>query len=194
LATVVVSAGRPAYPDSLRARGVEGRVVLQVVVDSTGQAEPGTATVLQSTHPGFNQAAIDFVNAARFRPARYHGRAVPATVTVPIDFKVDRRSAGGVFLVNQVDQPPALISTERAVRPAGVAGTGGGSDVQVLMETVIDTNGRAEPGSVRVLSTPARVFAAPATAFVLGARFSPGQIGGRKVRVLMTVAVPFTSR
>ncbi len=65
---------------------------------------------------------------------------VPATVTVPIDFKVDRRSAGGVFLVNQVDQPPALISTERAVRPAGVAGTG--SDVQVLMEAVIDTNGR----------------------------------------------------
>jgi len=192
LATVVVSAGRPAYPDSLRARGVEGRVVVQVVVDSTGQAEPGTATVLQSTHPGFNQAAIDFVNAARFRPARSHGRAVPAMVTVPIDFKVDRRSASGVFSVNQVDQPPALISAERAVYPAGLAGTRG--DVQVLMETVIDTNGRAEPGSVRVLSTPARVFAAPATAFVLGARFSPGQIGGRKVRVLMTVVVPFTSR
>jgi len=192
LATVVVSAGRPAYPDSLRDRGVEGRVVVQVVVDSTGQAEPGTATVLQSTHPGFNQAAIDFVNAARFRPARSHGRAVSAMVTVPIDFKVDRRSASGVFSVNQVDQPPALISAEPAVYPAGLAGTR--SDVQVLMETVIDTNGRAEPGSVRVLSTPARVFAAPATAFVLGARFSPGQIGRRKVRVLMTVAVPFTSR
>ncbi len=176
LATVVVSAGRPAYPDSLRDRGVEGRVVVQVVVDSMGQAEPGTATVLQSTHTGFNQAAIDFVNAARFRPARSHGRTVPAMVTVPIDFKVDRRFAGGVFSVNQVDQPPALISAEPAVYPAGLAGTRG--DVQVLMETVI----------------AARVFAAPATAFVLGARFSPGQIGRRKVRVLMTVAVPFTSR
>ena len=76
--TAVVSAGRPVYPDSLRALGIEGRVVVQVVVDSTGQAEPGTATVLRSTYPGFNQAAIDFVNAARFRPARYHGRAVLA--------------------------------------------------------------------------------------------------------------------
>ena len=194
LATAVVSTGRPVYPDSLRALGIEGRVVVQVVVDSTGQAEPGTATVLRSSYPGFNQAAIDFVNAARFRPARYHGRAVPATVTVPIDFKVDRRSAGGVFLVNQVDQPPALLSTERAVRPAGVAATGGGSDVQVLMEAVIDTTGRAEPGSVRVVSTPALAFAAPATAFVVSARFSPGRIGTRKVRVLMTVAVPFPSR
>ena len=190
--TVVVSTGRPVYPDSLRALGIEGRVVVQVVVDSTGQVEPGTATVLRSTDPGFNQAAIDFVNAARFRPARYHGRAVRATVTVPIDFKVDRRSAGGVFLASQVDQPPALLSTERAVRPAGVAGTG--SDVQVLMEAVIDTNGRAEPGSVRVLSTPALAFAAPATAYILGAWFSPGRIGTRKVRVLMTVAVPFASR
>jgi len=189
--TKVISTGRPVYPDSLRALGIEGRVVVQVEVDSTGQAEPGSATVLSSTHSGFDQAAIDFVNTARFRPARRHGHAVPATVTLPIDFKVERRSAGGVFLANQVDQAPALLTTERAVRPAGVAGT---SEVQVLMEAVIDTNGRAEPGSVRVLSTPARVFAAPATAFVLGARFSPGQIGGRKVRVLMTVAVPFTSR
>jgi TonB family protein len=190
--TKVISTGRPVYPDSLRALGIEGRVVVEVEVDSTGQAEPGSAMVLSSTHPGFDQAAIDFVNTARFRPARRHGHAVPATVTLPIDFKVERRSAGGVFLANQVDQAPALLTTERAVRPAGVAATG--SEVQVLMEAVIDTNGRAEPGSVRVVSTPAAAFATPATAYVLNARFSPGFIGTKKVRVLMTVAVPFAPR
>lgn len=192
LATAVVSSGRPVYPDSLRALGIEGTVVVRVLVDSTGQAEPGTAEVVRSTYPGFNQAAIDFVNTAQFRPARYRGRAVPATVTLPINFKVDRRSAGGVFLANQVDHPPVLLSTERAVRPAGVAATG--SEVQVLMEAVIDTTGRAEPGSVRVVSTPAPQFAAPARTYVLSARFSPGRIGNQKVRVLMTVAVPFALR
>src|SRR5437773_1604295 len=84
--TVVVSTGRPVYPDSLRALGIEGRVVVQVVVDSTGQVEPGTATVLRSTDPGFNQAAIDFVNAARFRPGRIGTRKVRVLMTVAVPF------------------------------------------------------------------------------------------------------------
>ena len=189
--TEVISAGRPVYPDSLRAQGIEGRVVVLVVVDSTGQAQPGTATVLRSPHPGFNQAAIDFVNGARFRPARYHGRPVAATVTVPIDFKIDRVSGAGVFTVDQVDQPPVLVSTERAAYPAGARTR---DEVQVLVEAVIDTTGRAEAGSVRVVSTPGPEFGAPAVAYVSSAPFRPGQIGSRKVRVRMTVVVPFGGR
>jgi len=185
--TLVISPERPVYPDSLRVRGIEGRVVVVVVVDSTGRAVPGTARVVHSPNPGFDQTAIDFVNAAQFR--KWRGRATRALVTVPIDFKINRLAADAVLHLGEVDQAPTLEAAAEAVYPPGVSGAR--PDVHVLVEAVIDTAGRAEPRSLRIVSTPDPAFARPATAYVLGAQFRPGQVAGRKVRVLMTVDVLF---
>ncbi|HEY6854485.1 MAG TPA: TonB family protein [Gemmatimonadales bacterium] len=190
--TEVVSADRPAYPDSLRDQGIEGRVTVQVVVDTSGRVEPGSAVVVQSPNAGFNQAALSFVYTARFRPATRRGHAVRAVVEVPIDFKLDRRSAEGIFRVDQVDQPPTIASAVAPAYPASVKTAR--VDVRVVVSAVIDTLGRAEPSSVHVVSSPGPDFDEPARAYVLGARFWPGGIGGKKVRVLMDVQVEFTAR
>ena len=189
--TEVLSAGRPVYPDSLRAQGIEGRVIVQVVVDTAGLVEPGSAAVVQSPHPGFNDAAIAFVYSARFRPARRHGRPTRAVVDVPIDFKLDRSGAEGVFRADQVDRPPTVAAAERPAYPAGV--TTARVDVRVMVSAVIDTLGRAEPGSVRIASSPGAAFEQAARAYVLAARFWPGTIGGRKVRVLIDIPVDFAA-
>ncbi|MGH7531014.1 MAG: M56 family metallopeptidase [Gemmatimonadales bacterium] len=85
-------AGRqPQYPDLLRKAGVEGRVIVQAIIDTTGRAEPRSVKVLQSPHPGFDQSARNFVLGALFRPARVHGRAVRVLVNLPIDFKLNGR-------------------------------------------------------------------------------------------------------
>ncbi len=187
--TEVVSAGRPAYPDSLRAQGIEGRVIVQVVVDTAGWVEPGSAAVVRSPHAGFDEAAIAFVYTARFRPARRHGRPIRAVVDVPIDFKLDRRGASGVFRADQVDQVPTIASAEPPAYPASVKTAR--VDVRVVVAAVIDTLGRAEPGSLRIVSSPGAAFDQPARAYVLAARFRPGGIAGRKVRVLIDIPVDF---
>ena len=79
----------PVYPDMLRAAGIPGRVVLQVVVDTLGRAERAV-TVVESSNRGFDAAALAYVRAARFRPGRVRGRAVRVLVRLPIDFTLLR--------------------------------------------------------------------------------------------------------
>ena len=76
----------PVYPELLRQAGIQGRVVLEVVVDTGGQVEPGSLTVVSATHPGFVAPSRQVLSATLFRPARVYGRAVRVRVRVPIDF------------------------------------------------------------------------------------------------------------
>jgi len=75
----------PAYPELLRAAGIEGRVVLQVVIDTLGRAERAAA-VVESSNRSFDAAALAYVRGALFRPGRVRGRAVRVLVRLPIDF------------------------------------------------------------------------------------------------------------
>lgn len=86
----VLSVPALAYPDLLRQAGVQGRVLVQAIVDTMGRAEPGSVKIIDSPNPGFNEPARYFVLGAKFRPARVHGRAVRVLVNLPIDFKFRR--------------------------------------------------------------------------------------------------------
>src|SRR5437773_2829503 len=79
------------YPDLLRQAGVQGRVLVQAIIDTSGRAEPPSVKIIQSPNPGFDQSAKNYVLRALFRPARVHGRAVRVLVNLPIDFKISRR-------------------------------------------------------------------------------------------------------
>lgn len=87
---VMLAGPLPAYPDALRRAGVEGRVVLEAVVDTAGHVEPGSLVAVEANHPGFVAAARRAVAATLFRPARVHGRAVRVRVRIPIEFTLRR--------------------------------------------------------------------------------------------------------
>lgn len=78
------------YPDLLRQAGVQGRVLIQAIIDTSGRAEPASVKVIQSPNPGFDQPARQMILKSLFRPARVHGRAVRVLVNVPIDFTIKR--------------------------------------------------------------------------------------------------------
>ena len=78
------------YPDLLRQAGVQGRVLVQAIIDTSGRAEPASVKVIQSPNPGFDSPAKQMVLKALFRPARVHGRAVRVLVNLPIDFSIKR--------------------------------------------------------------------------------------------------------
>jgi protein TonB len=66
----------PRYPDILRRANVGGEVVIQVVIDTTGRADVGTARVLSSDHELLTNAVLATLPAARFLPAESGGRKV----------------------------------------------------------------------------------------------------------------------
>lgn len=81
------------YPDILRQAGIEGRVLLELVIDTSGRAERGTIRVLSSTHQLFEGPAREVAQASLFSPGRIQGRAVRVRVQLPINFSISR--AGG---------------------------------------------------------------------------------------------------
>jgi len=80
----------PAYPPLLQQAGIEGRVMVQAIIDTTGRVEPNSVRVVESANPGFDQPAKNVVLRSLFRPGRVYGRAVRVLVAIPIDFKIQR--------------------------------------------------------------------------------------------------------
>ena len=85
----LVSGPELQYPDLLRQAGIQGRVLVQAIIDTTGRAEPRSVEVIQSPNSGFDQPSTDYVLRALFRPARVHGRPVRVLLNLPIDFKIE---------------------------------------------------------------------------------------------------------
>ncbi|CAN5730095.1 hypothetical protein BH23GEM6_BH23GEM6_21650 [soil metagenome] len=78
------------YPNTLRQAGVEGRVVVQFVVDTNGRVEPGTIKVISASNQEFSEPSRAAVNEFRFRPAKRQGRNVRQIVQLPVSWQVDR--------------------------------------------------------------------------------------------------------
>lgn len=80
----------PAYPEMLRQAGIEGRVLLEFVIDTLGRAERGSLRVVSSQHQLFEAPARAAALSCRFRPGRIQGRAVRVRVQQPINFQINR--------------------------------------------------------------------------------------------------------
>jgi len=77
----------PSYPDSLRRAGVQGRVMLELVIDTLGRPEPGSMRVRATPHDSLSRAAIQAVLLCEFAPGRLRDHAVRTLVSIPFDFK-----------------------------------------------------------------------------------------------------------
>ncbi len=84
----IVSGPALFYPPLLRQAGLQGRVVVQAVIDTLGRAEPASLKIIERPNAGFEQSARDYVLHTVFRPARVKGRAVRVLVRIPIDYKL----------------------------------------------------------------------------------------------------------
>jgi protein TonB len=80
----------PRYPASLREAGVQGRVVVQFVVDTLGRAELGELQVVESSQTLFVDAVRAALARYRFSPGEVAGRAVRTRVQIPFDFTLTR--------------------------------------------------------------------------------------------------------
>lgn len=74
----------PAYPETAKAKGIQGTVVLSVVLTAEGRI--ASAKVLKSI-PELDQAALDAVKQWRYEPMTANGRPRGVVFTVSVEFK-----------------------------------------------------------------------------------------------------------
>ena len=77
---------RVRYPQRAIQAEIEGRVVVQFVVDERGRVVDPVA--VQSPSPLLSQAAIEAVRASTFEPGQQQGRAVRVRFAVPVTFRL----------------------------------------------------------------------------------------------------------
>jgi len=83
------------YPEILKQAGIEGHVVVEAIIDTTGHAEHGSIRILSSTNPLFEQPSKEVVAASVYRPGKISGRSVRVRVQVPLNFTVVKGGLGG---------------------------------------------------------------------------------------------------
>ena len=186
-------------------------MLLQPILDSTLRATPverGTAWFLRGIIDFYRDQNGDSVAAEDFR------MALARTLTLRGDWlaRVDstlgatwRRERGRAICdsaardsrdtlaagddVQVVDERPKILSGPPPPYPYHLrqAGVGG----RVLLAGVIDTGGRVEPGSIKVIASSHKDLTREARYYLERAVFQPGLIGGRPVRTCVELPVEF---
>ncbi len=78
-----------SFPPPLYAAGVDGLVIAEFVVDTTGRVEKGTLGIVSSTAPLFTEAVRVALETASYVPAVKDGRHVRQLIQQPFRFDVD---------------------------------------------------------------------------------------------------------
>jgi len=124
------------------------------------------------------------LNAKVTNEADFSGRGVAGGVASGVVGGVVAPNADQAYFDFQVEKPVAPIPGTGAprypdiLRSAGVEG-------EVLAQFVVDTLGRVEISSYKVIRTSHELFAASLRAALPAMRFMPAEVGGRKVKQLV---------
>jgi protein TonB len=73
---VVVFQPAPKYPKAVEALGVEGRVAVEFVIDTSGKVQPASIRIVESSHAVFESVTREAMAKGLFRPARLSGHPV----------------------------------------------------------------------------------------------------------------------
>jgi protein TonB len=94
-----------------------------------------------------------------------------------------------LYPVVTLSQPPERISSPpimypRLLKDAGIEG-------DVTLEFVIGVDGRVEPSSIKVISSPHSDLSSSARAVIEDSEFRPGKVDGKAVRTLVQTVIGF---
>jgi hypothetical protein len=177
-------------------RPIAGIAVRLVRAPAADTAEPADTTPVDSTVTARDGAFGFQPSGPGTYRVRIGGGGVGPPLTRAAADAVDEREYavaldyGGVFVESQVDRPSASVPGTLMVRyptPLQSADVTGCAALQF----VVDTAGRAEPATFRVLAATHPAFASAAAAAVVGGRYRAGQRGGRAVRAVTRQSFAF---
>lgn len=81
----------PGYPEPARSQGTQGAVVLQAVIDESGEVTD--LVVIQGQPDGLSEAAVEAVRRWRFEPARLGGKPIAVYYNLTVNFRLADKEA-----------------------------------------------------------------------------------------------------
>lgn len=183
------------YPESAKNAGISGRVIVQFVVDEKGDVI--YPEIIHGVGSGLDEAAIEAVRRATFRPGVQDGKPVRVRMSIPITFKLDGDGAPNDVdsvsnLSTDVDRLPEIVGGLQAIqqelkyptlaKKAGIEG-------RVIVEFVVTKNGTAR--DARIVRGVGSGLDDEALRAVQNARFIPAQKDGQPVAMKLTLPLTF---
>ena len=132
---------------------------------------PAVSFAIAATIPGIDiplgmVRSVEFASSTGFETADESGESGDAHEKSAYDFYEVESQASAI--------PGAAPEYPAALRSAGIEG-------EVLAQFIVDQNGLAEPGSLRIVSASNELFANSVRRALPRMRFTPARLGGRAV-------------
>jgi TonB family protein len=80
---------KPVYPPQARARGLEAKVTVELLIDASGRVV--RARLVRSAEPSFNRSALDHCRQLRFAPAQANGAPVASRIVWEVVYRFANR-------------------------------------------------------------------------------------------------------
>ena len=159
----------------------------------TSSVAPTAQPVIAPTwQPGFAPPDLDPTAIPTSAPTvadiLQNGTLTPATMNRQA-FSPGAPMPGEALTAGTVDEPVEVVEQPAPRYPAVLAEARIPGRVELAY--IVDTLGRVEPGSLRILESTHRAFAATAETTVLTSRYRPARYHGRVVRQLVRQAFSF---
>ncbi len=189
------------YPKEASARGLEGKVIVEFVVDEQGRVvEP---RVVQGLGSGLDEAALRAVREVTFTPARKDGKAVRTKLTLPFTFRAEDQERAAepqteaasaqmkylkqelATVYEEVDQMPKLIGGLSALQQAiqyPTQARQAGIEGRVVVAFVVDEDGRVTEAAIATIDLQGRGAEATAASSV-----GEGGLGEEALRAVETL-------
>ncbi|CAN5754399.1 hypothetical protein BH23GEM5_BH23GEM5_05580 [soil metagenome] len=188
------------FAPDLRSKGLSGSVGLEIGIDETGRVISARVEA-SSGYDELDAAAVKLTDAMRFAPAEASGKAVPASVRVPITLAgsddpsaISPPAAGSSNSGPRASASPKLLNSDEvqhalgAAYPAALKRAGTGGTVHLRLD--LDEKGHVMEITVARTSGHQELDAA-ALQIARTMRFSPQREQGRPVSARVEVPVTF---
>ena len=189
------------YPEIARKANVEGRVIVQFIVDETGNVR--NAEILRGAGAGLDEEATRVImEEAKFIPGRQDGKPVAVRLSIPIVFKLrnefeslsdQSQSPENQDVYEIVEESPRLIGGVRGLqakvkypeiaRKAHVEG-------RVIVQLIVDENGNVRDAEI-LRGAGAGLDEEAIRVIYEHAEFTPGRQDGKPVPVRLAIPIVF---
>ena len=181
---------RPKYPVMAKINYIQGKVLLEYVVDVEGQVKQ---IHVVKGHPFLAIPAMDAIRKWRYKSMMIKGRKTAVRTRTQVDFRLTRKNLKSEYvtprkaakdLVQRV-KPPELLTSVKAIRKHGERVKGNGRLLR--LKVLLDKGGRAVDASVL---SGALQYRAEALEEINLWTFKPAYFGNLAVPWYLEVEVP----
>ena len=124
------------YPEMAKEAGIEGRVIVQFIVDEEGNVT--NPEVIRGAHTLLNKAALEAVKGQEFKPGRRDGEPVKIQMSLPVTFRLPNETPGRESNSGQVEQEHTREKITLEIRPNGtILLNGDAASLEHLREQIL---------------------------------------------------------